>query len=455
VTTTGAPAITDSPEVAPPTRMPPGPPLPRLVQTALLTLLGLPFLEWLHRRYGDAATLRTLYQPNPTVAVFDPGLTRQIFQGRHDQLHAGEANSLLGPLLGQRSVLVLDGSEHLRHRRLMLPPFHGKVLQLYEQAIVEATDAEIDSWPVGEPFAVMPSMRSLTLRVIASVVFGFAPDESVELMTALRAYIDPIGQPRSLRALLDAGLQRAGVSRGRRAQAFVARRRAVDDLVYAEIARRRALSEDELSRREDVFSTLLVARDEAGERLSGVEVRDELLTLLVAGHETTATGMSWALDLMLHTPTVHDRAKQGDDAYLDALFKEALRMRPVIGLVGRVVRGAPFTLGDWVIPEGIEINPWIRVIHRRADLYPDPETFRPERFLTADGPDTYTWIPFGGGTRRCIGAAFAATEARLILRRILERTELRAASPELEEVQIRIITHTPRNGTQVVVERKT
>ena len=454
MTTTGATAISHSPEVAPQTRMPPGPPLPRLVQTALLTLVGLPFLEWLHRRYGDAATLHTLYQPNPTVAVFDPGLTRQIFQGRQDQLHAGEANSLLGPLLGQRSVLVLDSNEHLRHRRLLLPPFHGKVLQLYEQAILEATDAEIDSWPMGEPFAVMPSMQSLTLRVIASVVFGFAPDESAELMTALRAYIDPIGQPRSLRALLDAGLQRAGVSRGRRAQAFVMRRRAVDDLVYAEIARRRALPEDELTRREDVFSTLLVARDEAGERLSDVEVRDELLTLLVAGHETTATGISWALDLLLHTPTVHERAKQGDDAYLDALFKEALRMRPVIGLVGRVVRGAPFTLGDWVIPEDTEINPWIRVIHRRADLYPDPGTFRPERFLTADGPDTYTWIPFGGGTRRCIGAAFAATEARLILRRILERTELRAASPELEEVQIRIITLTPRNGTQVVVERK-
>jgi len=329
--------------------MPPGPPLPRLVQTALLTLLGLPFLEWLHRRYGDAATLRTLYQPNPTVAVFDPGLTRQIFQGRHDQLHAGEANSLLGPLLGQRSVLVLDGNEHLRHRRLMLPPFHGKVLALYEQAILDATDAEVDSWPVGVPFAVMPSMQSLTLRVIASVVFGFGPDESVELMTALRAYIDPIGQPRSLRALLDAGLQRAGISRGRRAQAFVARRRAVDDLVYAEIARRRALPEDELSRREDVFSTLLLARDEGGERLSDVEVRDELLTLLVAGHETTATGVSWALDLMLHTPAVHARARQGDDAYLDALFKEALRMRPVIGLVGRVVRGAPVharKLGD-------------------------------------------------------------------------------------------------------------
>ncbi len=454
MTTTGATAITDPAEVAPQTRMPPGPPLPRLVQTALLTLVGLPFLEWLHHRYGDAATLHTLYQPNPTVAVFDPGLTRQIFQGRHDQLHAGEANSLLGPLLGQRSVLVLDGNEHLRHRRLMLPPFHGKVLQRYEQAILEATDAEIDSWPLGQPFAVMPSMQSLTLRVIASVVFGFAPDESAELMAALRAYIDPIGQPRSLRALLDAGLQRAGVSRGRRAQAFVARRQAVDDLVYAEIARRRALPEDELSRREDVFSTLLVACDEAGGRLSDVEVRDELLTLLVAGHETTATGTSWALDLMLHTPTVHDRAKEGDDAYLDALFKEALRMRPVIGLVGRVVRGGPFALGDWLIPEGIEINPWIRVIHRRADLYPDPTTFRPERFLTGDGPDTYTWIPFGGGTRRCIGAAFAAIEARLILRRILERTDLRAASPELEEVQIRIITLTPHNGTQVVVERK-
>jgi cytochrome P450 len=434
--------------------MPPGPPLPRLVQTALMTVVGHPYLEWVNRRYGDAATIRTLFQPEPAVALFDPGLTKQLFQGPHEQLNAGEANAILGPLLGQRSVLVLDGIEHMRQRRLLLPPFHGKVLQRYEQAIVEATDAEIDRWPLHREFAVMPSMQSLTLRVIANVVFGITPGESTELMTALRGYIDPVGQPRSMRALLAVALERVGLGGGKRLQEFHARRRAVDELLYAEIERRRALPEDELAAGEDVFSALLLATDEAGERLSDVEIRDELLTLLVAGHETTATGLAWALDLMLHTPAVLAQAKQGDDVYLDALFKEALRIRPVIGLVGRVVRGAPFALGEWVIPAGCEINPWILVMHRRADLYPEPQAFRPERFLSDDGPDTYTGIPFGGGTRRCIGAAFAATEARLILRRILARTELRAASPEPEKVQIRVITYTPRNGTRVIVDSR-
>ncbi len=454
MTTTGATATFQPTEAAPQIRMPPGPPLPRLVQTAMLTVIGLPYLQWMYRRYGDVVTIRTLFQPEPGVVVFDPGLTKQVFQGPHEQLHAGEANSLLAPLLGQRSVIVLDGGEHMRHRKLLLPPFHGKALQRYEQAIIEAADAEIDSWPIGEPFAVTPSMQNLTLRVITSVIFGFEPDEAGELIVALRAYIDPIGQPRSMRALIGAALQRAGIGGDKRTQAFVAHRQAVDNLLYAEIARRRALPEEELAAKDDVFSTLLLARDEAGERLSDVEVRDELLTLLVAGHETTATGLAWALDLMLHTPEVHSRAKQGDDAYLDALFKEALRIRPVLGLVGRVVRGAPFELGEWTLPDGTEINPWIRVIHKRADLYPEPDRFRPERFLSDDGPDTYTWIPFGGGTRRCIGAAFAAIEARLVLRQILARTELRAASPKLEEIQMRIITMTPRNGTRVLLERR-
>jgi cytochrome P450 family 135 len=452
--TTGATTTFQPAEAAPQTRMPPGPPLPRLIQTALLTVVGLPYLKWLYRRYGNAVTIRTLFQPEPGVAVFDPALTKQVFQGPHEQLRAGEANSLLAPLLGQRSVIVLDGAEHMRHRRLVLPPFHGKALQRYEQAIVEAADAEIDAWPLGVPFAVTPSMQNLTLRVISSLVFGFAPDEAGELIAALRAYIDPIGQPRSMRAIIGAALQRAGVGGNKRTQAFVARRQAVDDLVYAEIARRRALPEEQLAIKDDVFSTLLLAQDEEGERLSDVEVRDELLTLLVAGHETTATGLAWTLDLLLHSPAALERAKQGDDAYLDAVFKEALRIRPVLGLVGRVVRGAPFQLGEWMLPDGTEINPWIRVIHTRPDLYPEPDSFLPERYLSEDGPDTYTWIPFGGGTRRCIGAAFAATEARLVLRQILKRTEIRAASPKLEEVQMRIITMTPRNGTRIVLEHR-
>lgn len=434
--------------------MPPGPKLPRLVQTLLLVVGGLQFLQWLNRRYGDAATIYTLFQDEPSVAVFDPALAKQMFQSSPEQLRAGEANALLGPLLGERSVLLLDGEQHLRHRRLLLPPFHGRALENYEQTVIDAADAGIDSWPLGQPFAVMPSMQQLTLRVIAGAVFGFEPDEAAELKEALRAYIDPVGQARSLGTVLRMLATRIGVNNDNAAREFAERRRQVDRFLYAEIERRRGLPREELTARDDVFSTLLVARDEDGEQLGDVEIRDELLTLLVAGHETTATGLAWAIDLLLHTPGVLERAKHGEDAYLDAVFKEALRIRPVIGLVGRVVRGAPFALGPWSIPEGTEINPWIRVIHMRADLYPDPTAFSPERFLGDDGPDTYTWIPFGGGTRRCLGAAFAAMEARLILRRILDRTELRAASEKLEKTEVRVITRAPRNGTVVILDRR-
>jgi cytochrome P450 len=232
---------------------------------------------------------------------------------------------------------------------------------------------------------------------------------------------------------------------------FEAQRQVVDELLYAEIARRRA--EPDLAERADVFSALLLAEDEHGQRLSDREVRDELVTLLLAGHETTAVGLAWTFDLLLHSPAVHKRAAEGDDEYLDAVVKEALRIRPVIPGVGRVVRGAPFRLGRYEIPEGFEINPSIRVIHRRADLYPEPHAFRPERFLGANPPDTYTWIPFGGGPRRCLGASFALMEMRIVLRRVLERAALRPAQASLEEETFRGITLAPRNGVSVVQDR--
>jgi cytochrome P450 len=385
--------------------------------------------------------------------VFDPEAVKQVFQGSNTQLHAGEANALLGPILGERSVLLLDEGEHLRHRRLMLPSFHGQRMQVFADVMRDAADTEIDSWPVGEPFAIHPSMQSLTLRVILRAVFGFeqGPAED-ELRRRLREMIEPVARPRGL--MLMTLLGRLGSSRGE-AGRFEARRRAVDEILYEEIARRRAAPD--LEQRDDVFSMLLLAEDEQGERLSDREVRDELVTLLLAGHETTATGLAWTFDLLLHSPVVHSRAAEGDDEYLDAVVKESLRLRPVIPGVGRVVRGEPFELGGYVIPEGVEINPSIRVIHRRADLYPEPSVFRPERFLGSDAggrvPDTYTWIPFGGGTRRCLGASFALMEMRVVLRRVLERCTLRAADPSLDETVFRGITLAPKAGVRVVLDR--
>ena len=280
-------------------------------------------------------------------------------------------------------------------------------------------------------------------------VFGFerGPAED-ELRARLREMIEPVARPRGL--LLMTLLGRLGSSRGE-AGRFEERRRAVDEILYEEIARRRAAPD--LEQRDDVFSMLLLAEDDDGRKLSDREVRDELVTLLLAGHETTATGLAWTFDLLLHSPEVMARAVERGDEYLDAVVKESLRLRPVIPGVGRVVRREPFSLNGWTIPVGVEINPSIRVIHRRADLYPEPSAFRPERFLGPDAPDTYTWIPFGGGTRRCLGASFAQMEMRIVLRRVLERCKLRPAEPSLDEVAFRGITLAPKNGVRVVLER--
>lgn len=427
------------------TQLPPGPRLPRTVQTLGFIFGGVRFLEACRRRYGDVVKMRTLFDDS-FVMVFDPELIKQVFQGSARQLHAGEANDLLGPILGQRSVLLLDEDEHLRHRRLMLPSFHGPRIQVYEQVMREAADAEIESWPVGEAFALRPSMQSLTLRVIIQAVFGYEPGSaSEELRGRLRAMIEPVARPRGL-VLLSFLARRQTADRATRS--FAAARKGVDELLFAEIARRRG--EEGLEARTDVFSALLLAQDEDGQRLSDQEVRDELLTLLLAGHETTATGLAWTFDLLLHNPAIRDRAAQGDQAYLDAVVKESLRLRPVIPGVGRVVRQEPFRLNGYVIPEGFEINPSIRVVHRRADLYPEPAVFRPERFLGPDAPDTYTWVPFGGGVRRCLGASFAQMEMRIVAARVLERTHLRPATPELEEAVFRGVTLTPRNGVMVI-----
>jgi cytochrome P450 len=426
-------------------RLPPAPPLPQFAQIAGFAFAGDRFLDWCHRRYGPAVSLRT-YFDDGFVMVFDPELVKQVFQGSPQQLHAGEANVMLGPLLGRRSVLLMDGGEHLRHRRLMLPPFHGERMRSWTDIVRDSADAEIAAWPVGREFRLLESMQALTLRVIVQAVFGYAGPEADELSRRLRAMIAPLAQPRSL--VLTALVSRLRGGSGIPSE-FATRRRAVDELLFAEIARRRR--GPGLEERDDVFSALLLARDEQGQGLADQEVRDELVTLLLAGHETTATGLAWAFDLLVHNPGVLANAKERDETYLDAVAKEALRIRPVIPAVGRIVRGEPFRLGDWEIPVGMEINPSIRTIHRRADLYPEPARFRPERFLGDDAPDTYTWFPFGGGTRRCLGGSFALMEMRVVLNRVLEQVgdRLQPATGELEHAQLRVITLAPRHGVRV------
>jgi cytochrome P450 family 135 len=434
---------------APATSLPNGPRLPRFMQTFAFIFLHRHWLNWCRRRYGDVVTFSTLFDPC-FVMVFEPQAVKQVFRAPPEQLRAGEANAPLGPVLGERSVLLLDGAEHLRQRRLMLPPFHGERMREYETVMQEAADRAIDSWPVGEEFELLPTMQSLTLDVIMTTVFGIerGPRQE-ELKRRIRAVIDPVGsRPAVLLMVLSGGRFGTGGS----LRKFEERRRALDELIYEEIARRRA--SENLDERTDVLSMLLLARDDDGRAMSDQELRDELVTLLVAGHETTATGLAWAFELLLRNRGVLDRLRTSladeDGSYLDAVVKETLRIRPVVPGIGRVVRGEPFEVGGYLIPVGIEINPSIAAIHRRGDCYPEPKNFRPERFLGDDAPDSFTWLPFGGGTRRCLGASFATFEMRVVIRRVVERAQLEAVGRRPERSVRKGVTIVPKNRVRVV-----
>jgi cytochrome P450 len=429
---------------------PPGPPLPPLVQTLGFMLAPARYIEACRRRYGNVVTFSTKFDLN-FVMVFEPALLKKVFQAPPDRLHAGKANELLGPVLGERSVLLLDGAEHLRQRKLMLPPFHGKRLKAYDGVMREAADRAVDSWPVGAEFKLMPSMQALTLEVIMRTVFGFEEGtRKDELQRRIRAMLDPVSRRLGILVL---ALSNGRFGTASAMQRFREKRVALDELLFDEIERRRAASD--LEQRDDIFSMLVLARDEDGNALSDQELRDELVTLLVAGHETTATGLAWTFELLLRNPGVLAKLQStladGDETYLDAVVKESLRIRPVIPGVGRVVQGEePFELAGYDIPPGIEINPSIAGVHRQAASYPHPREFRPERFLEDDPPDTYTWIPFGGGVRRCLGASFALMEMRIVVRRVLERTALRAIGDKPEPVERKGITMVPKHGVRVV-----
>jgi cytochrome P450 family 135 len=433
--------------------LPPGPPLPRAAQGLAMLGPAMTFMQASRRRYGDPFTLSLPLSP-PSVVVAEPALLREVFTAPAGVLKAGESNAFLGPLVGDRSVLLLDGPEHLRERRLLLPPFHGERIARYEAIVSEATERAVANWPSGEAFPLLPSMQALTLEVILRAVLGIEDAARREQFTALtRAVLAPLWtNPAALFAMFALGRRPRGAAARRQAE-FAARVAALDAALYAEIARRRA--EGGLDAADDVLAMLLSAHDEDGRPMTDREVRDETVTLLLAGHETTATALAWAFERLVRTPRALSALTAdlaaGSDRWLDATIRETLRMRPIIPAVGRVV-AEPFALAGHVLPPGTEISPSVALLHYRSDLYPRPRAFRPERFLDRQ-PGTYEWIPFGGGSRRCLGASFALMEMRGVLRQVLMTTELEPAREARERVVRRGIVLAPVRGAEVVALR--
>jgi len=428
--------------------LPPGPRGPSALLTLRFAHRPLDALERWQRRYGDVFTVR-FTGFGTGVYVADPVAIRELFTGDQSDLLAGEANSFLVPVLGERSVLVLDGPEHLRHRRLLLPPFQGSRVAAFREVIRDVTEREIASWQPGRELVLRERMRTLTFEVICRAVFGVTEQARVDrLRDALGAVLD------STSILLVDKRLRADLGPWSPGGKLARRLRAADALLHEEIARRRRAAD--LEDREDVLSLLLRARDEDGGSLSDAELRDELFTMLAAGHETTATALAFAFELLLRTPGAIDRLREaiaaGDEAYLEAVGKETLRLRPVLDAAERTLT-RPRLVAGWRLPAGVKVYPAIALVQRRPDLYPDPLAFRPERF-TQDGAEAYAWLPFGGGIRRCIGAALAQAELSEVLRIIVPAVDLTPLRPAADPVVLRGITLAPKHGVPVRVSHR-
>ena len=435
----------------PETAYPPGPTQHPVMQTLRWFYRPIAFMEDCRRRYGEAFSVKFIGFSTPLVLFSDPAAVRAVYTERDNGLPPGR-NLVLEPLLGTRSVLLLEGAEHISRRKLMLPAFHGERMRAYEAVMEEVVEREIDSWPIGVEFPIHPRMQAITLDVILRAVFGVSDGSRLErLRGLLRRILHTTAAP----ALQLLGFATRPLGEHGPYGRFERLRRETDAELFAEIAARR--EDPDLAEREDILSALVAARFEDGEPMSDEEIRDQLMTLLLAGHETTATALAWSFDLLLrnHGPLgrLRDELAAGEDSYLRATITESLRLRPVVPIAGRRL-ARDLDVDGLRLTAGTDLSPAIWLTHTRPDLYADPYAFRPERFL-ADGPETYGWIPFGGGVRRCLGAAFAEFEMRVVLRDVLGRCELRAADPAPERIGRRNVTFSPRKGTRLIVERRT
>ena len=432
-------------------REPPTIALPRALQVIRFNQRQIEFVFRARRELGEVFRMRGVVPDGPVITSH-PDHVRSLFTAKPEEAPSLTGESPLRPIVGPNSVLTAIGPRHMRQRKLLLPSFHGEAIERYAQMIADAAEREIDTWPVGSPFALAPRMQAITLDVIMAGIFGIegrpargTPEHG--LRTAIRHLVAASTWPfAQLAELMNigrdeaVGFTRAGLS-------------LLDRRTYAVIAKRRR--EAGVEERRDILSLLLQARTEDGEALTDRELRDELLTLVLAGHETTANSLAWTWERLLRTPAaydrLHDAVRSDTDAgdHIEAAITEAMRSRPVIPIIGRRVM-VPWRLGPYAVPADTPVTISILLLHHREDVYPDPFAFRPERWL-GHKPGTYEWIPFGGGIRRCLGAALAMAEQRVVLDAMVTRLDLEADDLAPEHAVHRNVTMIPSRGARVIV----
>jgi cytochrome P450 len=436
--------------------LPPGPRAPAIAQTLAWAVAPTWVMDRCARHLGEAFTLTFAPSGLKLVVVSGPEAVKTLFTAPPGVAPSGAGASPFAPIMGPSSVIVLTGPEHMRQRKLLLPPFHGERMREYEDTIVEATKRDLASWPLGTPMKLQERTRAITLEVILRVVFGV----EAERMEALRAAIGGLMSPMHPLAMVLFALRRPrpGPPTGTIGRALDR----LDEVIYAELGRRRG--QEDLAQRKDILSLLMQARDEDGQAMTDGELRDELVTLLLAGHETTATSVAWAVERLVRHPDKLRRLQAeidaagdgGGEEYMTAVVNETLRVRPVVPLVARMLT-EELQVGSYSLPAGTRVTPSIYLTNRNPRVYEDPKEFRPERFLDS-APETFSWIPFGGGIRRCIGASFAQLEMKLILRTMLSELEPKLPPRGLwrrgEWNRRRSITLVPGAGARVVWRRR-
>ena len=434
--------------------LPPGPPYPALVQGVGLWKRPLASLERSRARYGKRFTVRFPLAP-PFVILSDPDEMKEVFRAPPDVLHPGEGARVLQPIVGKNSVILLDEAAHMEQRKLMLPAFHGEKMARLAGLMSEVAEREVVSWPRDRELELQPRMQRLTLEIILRAVFGLDPGPRLDALRERLAEMLAFGdRPISLTPPDPEGRAARILEKVGPFAQFARLQRETDRLLFELIDERRAGD----GARDDVLAMLLEARHEDGSPMSPRELRDELMTLLVAGHETTASSLAWAFERVARSPRVLGRLVEeidgGDDDYLQATIQETLRRRPVLPNVAPRLVKKPIEVGGWTYPPGACLLPNAYLVHHDPEIYPDPYAFRPERFLEQP-PGTYTWIPFGGGRRRCIGASFAMLEMEIVIRTVLGAFQLQPAADGHERPRRRNITVRPGGGARVLLRERT